>query len=250
MNLYFTNNPSSVISAFFTGGKFTSRGSNFRPSTELTLNKTDAEIILFFLSTNAAGFLNTTEDPWYESEKVEGPSVFFDTLTGEKFVRNVTEFRQKEAASPVGCRLQDQFCNPSKPAESACSPLGTIYDPVDRAYGVFDNNTNPDLVERLNWFTWILADTVSFHRIPMTLRSCSLLARYQLGSNGQQPAIPATQWMTDLTYWFQINMAMMQAAPIITASGPTIPDHAELFNVPPTIPVQEAMCVNQVRHHP
>ncbi|KAK4445119.1 hypothetical protein QBC34DRAFT_413567 [Podospora aff. communis PSN243] len=238
-----------VVSAFFTGGNFTSRGSQFRPSRELTMGKTDAEIMLFFLSTNAASFTNATQDPWYEAEEITSLGGFIDLQTGEKFFQNVTEYRQKEPASPVGCRLQDQFCNPNKPAESACSPLGTIYDPVDRAYDVFDNDTSPSgLLERLGWFTWILADSVSFHQIPRTLRSCSLLARYQLGSNGQQPPIPATQWMTDLTYWFQINMAMLQAAPVITATGPTIPEHADLFNVPPdpAVPVQGAMCGSQL----
>jgi hypothetical protein len=55
----------SVLNAIYADGKLLCTTPITDPSAEITLNRTDADFPLLFLSANAVAFNNLTADPWY-----------------------------------------------------------------------------------------------------------------------------------------------------------------------------------------
>ncbi|KAK5655220.1 hypothetical protein OQA88_6119 [Cercophora sp. LCS_1] len=233
-----------VVPAFYENGRL-NRLSLMNPSLELSQGRNDSEILLFFLSSNALDFNTKTEDPWYNAVRARNVSTFLtDSSTNTTVVQNYTLYQQSEPASPLGCRLQDQYCNPNKPLDVGCSPLGTIFDPIMRAMKPFDEDVE-GLLARVGWFTYVIGDMVAFHHVPNVLGSHALLSRRRITSDGVQGNLPNNQWMLDMQYWLQINLASMQEAAIIIATGPSSPGQAPLFTVKPKRAAERAMCRSQ-----
>ena len=83
------------------------------------LMRTDADTILMFLSANNIMYTEPTDDPWYSAHIIAGP--VYD-LNGAAM--GSTELYQADnAASPLGCTVQYQVCNPNVPSSSGCGPL-------------------------------------------------------------------------------------------------------------------------------
>ncbi|KAK0720238.1 hypothetical protein B0H67DRAFT_180194 [Lasiosphaeris hirsuta] len=234
-----------VVPAFFFGGNLQASNSMMIPSNDLTQGRTDADIMLLFLSANAIAFAKKTDDPWYAASTAVNFTTVLRDENGD-FVKNETstQYFQTEVASPLGCRLQDQFCNPNKPLDVGCSPLGPIFDPVTRSIAEFDEDYEGGLA-RLGWFTFILQDMVALHNVVRTMGAHTLQSRYRLTSDGTQGQLPDNQWMIDIKYWLEINLASMQAAAVLAAQGPKNAVEEPLYSVKPNLTVEFDMCHNQ-----
>jgi len=179
---------SSVTSAFYAYGKLAFDNTFWTPSRELHMNKTDATLFIFWLSTNQVPFTNRTDDPWYNASIPSSYTNGFRSSNGSVTEETVTQFLGAEYASPLGCKLQDQFCNPNKPRDTGCSDFGGWVDNVYRSFDAFDNDYEVKLA-RVGWFTYILGDMVAFHQVVRTLKTQALASRYRF-TNGSLPIFP------------------------------------------------------------
>lgn len=83
-----------------------------------------ADLYLIFLSGNGVYFEGPTDDPWYRGF-IPGNTIHFASNTEE----TRTVYRPDEAASPMGCIQQYQYCN----ADRQCGELTSFTDAMASA---------------------------------------------------------------------------------------------------------------------
>ncbi|KAI3316465.1 hypothetical protein HD806DRAFT_458237 [Xylariaceae sp. AK1471] len=220
--------------------------SDFIPRRELW--RTDADTFLIFLSGNGVVFVEPMNDTWYHARDL-------DLSVGSASTSRKT-YRPDEAASPLGCTEQFQFCFGSP---KAC---GTLRGFIDAAAGAFEllgvnkgevwdenaellpeTKTNPD-ASRFAWFASIVRYTVpSIADIFMESGPDALIAT-QILSGGVQAPLPVNQWQIDITHSWAMILALWQATFVDVARGPADPD-LQATKIPPANSAQERMCFNQ-----
>lgn len=75
------------------------------------LNRTDADVTLFYLAHNSMVYLSPSNDPWIKAS---------DPLNG------TDSFYGNPLTSLMGCIDQYQICDPNRPRETGCSKLGSM----------------------------------------------------------------------------------------------------------------------------
>ena len=96
---------------------------NYIPIPELS--RLEADIYILFLSPNHIIFPQPTADLWYNSS--QSGSLWTDVGYSDMPNNTFREHLSTEAASPLGCTHQDQYCFPELPACQNCtSPAGNI----------------------------------------------------------------------------------------------------------------------------
>ncbi|KAH9907560.1 hypothetical protein F4778DRAFT_799859 [Xylariomycetidae sp. FL2044] len=209
-------------------------GSEFEPIPEL--HRSDADIFLFFLSTNTIGFSTPPQDPWYYPDHAEGSSTSAEDPANETDIKSVALTCSKEAASPLACAYQQQVCISGG---KTCTPLGSTSDTVSAAEELFkDEHSYP----RFAWIFDALGQGGSIAEVVQSLKASALTSRLSL-SQGVQGAIAANQWQIDVQYWHAVSLAGYQRAMVDTAAG-ILPDD-EMAIVRPDSPTEEALCDNQ-----
>ncbi|KAK8054211.1 hypothetical protein PG996_013512 [Apiospora saccharicola] len=178
--------------------------STFFPDADLM--RRDGEVSLSFLSGNGIYFTSPTDDDWYRANR---------------------RYRPQEAASPLGCIQQWQFCR--DPARGQCGNLANRFDALYSAAPWFDLTSDDMESSRpipktrsgslLLWLFFTLMETVtSLHGIITTLGPTSLASQAFLQS-GTMMRIQQNQWHLDVERWWQMIMAGFQASFISTARG-------------------------------
>jgi hypothetical protein len=214
--------------------------SSFVPDAEF--GRTDADILIVFLSGHGVTFGEPLYDDWYQATEPLG--IIGNPINNE----TITTYRMKEAASPLGCASQWQFCSHST---SACGPLASYYDAISGAEEVFkklgaeSDGSKSFQGERLVWLvrsTYI--DTLREEDMLQVLQDNALLS--QLGMfDGYQSHIPENEWQLDVTYWFSIFLAALQSSLLQTASGRFVTDESMAIFRPETDSARK-LCSNQV----
>lgn len=213
------------------------------------LNRPDADVNLVFLTGNGIGYLKPTEDPWYRAT-VKGRSL--RVTSGSPVNESIQQYIPEEAASPMGCAQQHQFCNPALPGDSRCGPLASWADAVTGAAPLF-NLTEEQLDEgfpdhtlgsRFFWLTPLLGSGKTINAIISTL-SANALGSQQYMYAGNMAEVPDDQWQLDVSRWFSIHLGAIQAEVVATALGPTDPALDPFKDLPPNEHVRE-ICNNQV----
>lgn len=211
----------------------------------------DGDIVLVFLSSNGIEFFDITSDPWYRAT-VPGDRVHTQNRS-EGFV----VYQSEEAASPMGCIRQYQFCNPSLSSNN-CGPLASWYDAQLEAAPLFgmtiedwgneiDPSTNNTLGSRYAWLIQVLAlGQASINNIITDLGPDALTSLKYL-SSGIMGSLPTDQWRLDVRYWWATFLASLQAAVVNAAHGPTDPA-LDPYKVLPFNSHAGDMCNNQVRY--
>lgn len=211
----------------------------------------DGDTLLVFLSSNGIRFFNMPSDLWYRA-----------TIPGHKsHLINLTEgallYQSEEAASPMGCLRQYQFCNPSLSSNN-CGPLASWADAQAYSaplFGIttedYENETNPPtnniIGSRYMWLIQALAwDQAAIERVISDLGPEALTSIKYL-SGGVMGSLPTNQWQLDVQYWWATYLASLQAAVVNTAHGPTDPA-LEPYKVLPYNSHARDMCNNQVRY--
>ncbi|KAI0411567.1 hypothetical protein F5X98DRAFT_380641 [Xylaria grammica] len=222
------------------------------------LQRSGADIYLFFLSGNGVGSSIPLHDPWYrfnaKSNAALGP---FNTNEPRP------AYRPSEEASPLGCTYQVQVCKGASAKVESCGPLGSFNDAwIDAAhlFGIdtadFTGSRYSSLGEimsayaanedasRFLWFLQAISNNpTDLGLIVKKLGSQSLASHKSLDKNIQGP-LPDDQWKLDVTYWWNISLSALQATFINTACGSNNPDVSRL-QTNATNPGQRSICDNQ-----
>lgn len=220
-------------------------GSSFESASEYFPRNGDVHI--FFLSGNGIKFEATVNDPWYRATSPTKPIV---RATESGWSPDLPAYRPDEAASPLACLQQFQFCDSSK---SRCGQLSSWLDAQISAGEMFgiplDTEKPPlenDPASRFYWFVALMSYAVpGLGAVLLHLGANSLASARSLYSGVMGP-LPDNQWQVDVMQWWATYLAGIQAGVVSTASGPMDPSLKHLRIKPYNDWIQNHPCENQV----
>lgn len=207
----------------------------------------DADTTLIFLSGNGIEFFERTNDPWYHAT-VPGDNISSPDVNGGYF----TVYRPDEAASPMGCTSQFQFCNPSL-SSNKCGPLASQIDAQIESAPLFGmtaadfekmGELNGTMISRYQWLNKIIDDAVVSTGSIVNSLGPDSLDSLKYFSNGFMGSLPDEQWQLDVKHWWAIFLASLQAGLVETARGPVDPTLDGYKWLPDSSDIR-AMCNNQ-----
>ncbi|KAK8004809.1 hypothetical protein PG990_010846, partial [Apiospora arundinis] len=216
---------------------------NFAP--DPAIMTTAGDVSLLFLSGNGLLFLSPTDDDWYRATTSAGKTS--DTMTNDK--QDI--FRSDEAASPLGCIQQFQFCR--DPAKGQCGDLGGKVDAIYSAAKWF-NMTSEDLEpERpipktrqgslLLWINYLLSAKTALEGLIPTLGPTALASQSYVTS-GFVTMVQHNQWQLDVKRWWDIMLVGFQATFVSAAQGSSnLPSRPS--NIKPSNEYDWDVCRNQ-----
>lgn len=228
-------------------------GTTWRPESDFEpapgLFPGDGDLILAFLLGNGVLFMERTDDPWYRGTVRGRQNITWDD-------ESKPSYWPEEAASPMACLQQYQFCNPALPEGSRCGPLAGILDAQLQAaplFGVTEeqiyNNEVPDTPagSRYVWFLQYFTMAVPVLSAQLNMLGPNSLASQQSVSRewGTIGAISDHQWQLDVENWWATYMASLQAGMVDIAYGPQDPA-LEPYRIEPFNAHMQKMCNNQV----
>lgn len=228
-------------------GKTDPNTSAFYPDS--TIFRSDGDITLVFLSANGVSFRQRMDDDWYRAT-VPGLSI---DVVGSLDAR--TTYKTEEAASPLGCVEQWQWCNSELSRDTGCGPLASMQDAFNGAMPLF-NLTSKDLDTerpssttasgtRLLWPKMVQGQLSSLW-IMLAYLGAKSLDSQSLLYDGVQYSLPLNQWQRDVTNWWNTTLAAVQGSYIDTALGTTDPMEKNSRHGPEN-PEEVKMCNSQVR---
>lgn len=148
--------------------------------------------------------------------------------------------------STVGCTVQSQFCDASRPASDLdrCGTLNGDYDDKELERIWKDDYHR----ERMQWVYRILhSNADSIENIVESLGPEALLARYTL--RGQyQSKLPNHHWQLEMENLVSVSLVSLQAAFVEAANGQSRPGMKQILERPlRNNTAQMSMCTSQVR---
>ncbi|KAI1847553.1 hypothetical protein JX266_006405 [Neoarthrinium moseri] len=194
-----------------------------------SLQRTDGDLTIVFLSGNSVLFGQVMDDEWYRATRR------FGTLASYEVAGERPSFIPEEAASPLGCVEQWQWCKgiPGSDSDTSttCGPLASKDDALTGAAHLFGLDpgfmyadrpvSNTSLGTTLIWPGLILRESVAVLNGVITyLGPKSLLSQTRLFT-GIQWQLPANQWQLDVINWWSTTLALIQASFVNTALGPS-----------------------------
>ncbi|KAF7540014.1 hypothetical protein G7054_g1710 [Neopestalotiopsis clavispora] len=208
------------------------------------LQRKDADVTLLCLSGNGVVSVTPIDDPWFRMTKPYSPIHKADSSD------TVMTYAMENAASPMGCTLQYQFCNAEK---EKCGPLSSAQDALAGAAPLFNttvellNGDGPptsQVASRMKWFlnvmSWYPANVYSVVRAQ---GAAGLLAKQGV-TGGVQGPLPDDQWKAEITNWWAMVLALFQSMLVETARGVTDPSQARYRGLPEDA-YQQDICYNQ-----
>ncbi|KAI0556170.1 hypothetical protein F4679DRAFT_569758 [Xylaria curta] len=183
------------------------------------LDRVDGDIIIVFLSGNGVLFREALDDDWYQATV---PVSLDDSKDGNE---STFRYRPLNAASPMGCVQQMQWCNSAYPRDRGCGPLAGTYDAFLGAAPLFNltsdevdaaNSSRPFSSKasgaRLIWPALAIlgSPASSLDLVIANLGSRSLISQLLI-TNGVQWPIPINQWQDDVKHWWETALASVQA---------------------------------------
>ncbi|KAI9642009.1 hypothetical protein NHQ30_009880 [Ciborinia camelliae] len=205
-------------------GRIDPSSSAFYPDS--TIFRSDGDVTVVFLSGNGVAFSQRLDDDWYRAT-VPGLNI---SSAGSPDAR--TTYKPEEAASPLGCVEQWQWCNSAFERETGCGPLASMQDALYGALSLF-NLTSKDLDTerpssksasgtRLLWPSMMQGQLSSLWVMLGYLGAKSLDSQSLL-YDGIQYSLPQNQWQIDVTNWWNTTLAAVQGSYVDTAMGTTDP---------------------------
>ncbi|KAI0189907.1 hypothetical protein F4808DRAFT_453962 [Astrocystis sublimbata] len=219
------------------------------------LRRNNADTYIIFISGNGVISSVPLDDPWYRFDALANVTIQQEETNEESFA-----YRPSEAASPLGCAYQAQICKGSMASNHSCGPLASYSDAWGGAAPLFGVDTEAiynlethQLIktyaadESASRFVWLLRmmtnSQIDVTDIVTKLGSQSL-ASFKGIVNGIQGPLPDNQWMLDVTYLWNITLAVLQATFIDTAYGSTTLERARV-QINATNSGQQSICQNQ-----
>ncbi|KAM7211788.1 hypothetical protein V8F06_012825 [Rhypophila decipiens] len=199
-----------------------SKGSRYIPIPQL--QRSDGSVEVIFLVGNGVGFPDQTADPWYRVSNTTAGNFYAITRKD-----SLPYYRPAEAASPMGCVEQFQFC---RSHDMQCGPLAAWLDAIVGAAHLFDltpeaimNSENLEgeptpLASRFIWYTQILNYmSLTASMIPI-FPSSGKLSSEDFLNRGFQFGLGDAQWQRDVSQWWSTWLSLLQIGFLDTAKGP------------------------------
>lgn len=214
------------------------------------LFRPDGDTHVIFLVGNGVRFYEQTEDAWYRGSAL-GDEIVSGSLEGFRRI-----YWPQEAASPLGCVQQFQFCNAALAPNKRCGPLAAWNDAIVESAPLF-NMTGPQVFEdhstldaAASQYIWIIQQlnnaATDLATLLLTLGPESLSSKVNLNQGIMGP-LPPNQWQLDVTHWWSTYLASVQAAFVETAIGPADPTgELEEYKLVPWNDHVRKLCNNQV----
>ncbi|KAK3385247.1 hypothetical protein B0H63DRAFT_543504 [Podospora didyma] len=184
------------------------------------LQRRDADTHLFFLSPNMIMFTSPSKDPWYNSSQQTEVTIDLTAYMASKQtlpLRTTKVWIADEAASPLACTTQLQFCFPNLPAGDNCMPLSGVTEIPLRAMEIGVDEAS---FARLSWiWSAMMSVNPTISSLVQELGVDVLTSRYGLMGGFQYSGIPEDQWKRDVRFWNDVSLAIMQQALFATAAG-------------------------------
>ncbi|KAI3326245.1 hypothetical protein HD806DRAFT_441210 [Xylariaceae sp. AK1471] len=198
------------IDAFFSSVEdgSVSTTSDYVPSPKLQRN--DGNSYIIFLVGNGVYFSEPSRDDWYRATT-------YNTEGGKSNSDSVDDlFAFDEAASPLGCVQQFQYCYEALPEGKQCGPLASAYDSASAALEM-----SPSQKSR-SQLAWIYYQSLgaTIYDVVGNLGARSL-ASQQSFLVGIQGPIAENQWQLDVVHWWASALALMQGSFIDRVVGPS-----------------------------
>lgn len=245
-----TTDVNRVFSSIMENQTIDVNSSSFIPIPELS--RSDGDVQVIFLAGNGISFYEQTEDAWYRGTAL-GYEIEDPTLQGTRRV-----YWPEEAASPLGCVTQFQFCNTALSPDKRCGPLASWNDAYSESAPLF-NITRSQVSDdgyvpmdpTSTTLTWIVLQlnnaAASLYTLLQTLGPESLSSKASL-IEGFMGRLPSNQWQLDVMHWWSTYLASIQGAFVETAIGPADPTGGlEEYKQGPWNDYVQVLCNNQVR---
>jgi hypothetical protein len=202
------------------------------------LQRTDADVSLFFLTAPGISYSPPVEDPWYSAHK---PGTVL-TAPQSNGTGKVQTFEQDEPASVLGCITKSQICNPNGANGSNCLPMAGYYHNVLRLSSLWENPDN-DTSKMLDYFQYALGNyMIPLDRVIYIAGNAALSARQNLSVFSR---LPDNQWENEVLLWTSASVAGLQDMFIGMATG--LRGLPEGYGAEPENEVIWNVCRNQVR---
>ncbi|KAK7994442.1 cytochrome p450 protein [Apiospora marii] len=205
-------------------GNFINESSSFYPDS--SVDEHNGDVSLMFLSGNGVLFAPPTKDDWYRAT-VPDRKVSYMGGPGQQNL-----YRPDEAASPLGCLEQFQWCR--DPDLGQCGTLDSASNAIYSAAPWFDltsedldnhfANATGRLIPQtrlgslLMWASMTLDMVNSVTMLVETLGAAILASQTSLGQ-GFIVNVPKNQWQLDVTQWWYTMLAGIQTSFVNTAQG-------------------------------
>ncbi|OCL08920.1 hypothetical protein AOQ84DRAFT_388517 [Glonium stellatum] len=199
------------------------------------LQRSDADVILFFLTAEGIGFSEEVDDLWYGAHYMwKHPIETQNGTTSPLYLKD-------EPASVLGCTFQVQFCNPNLPEDTRCEPLRGLIDSTYPTSNLWHNEGQRNTAA---WVNKVLEQGLfTISSIPEYIGVTTLTARYGL-VYGLQGPLPDNQWQLEAAHFVGASMASLQGAFVEAANGPPTTQLKE-FQYQPNDTQSHFMCTNQ-----
>jgi len=213
------------------------------------------DVTLLFLVQNGVLFFEQAvgQDEWHRVQPNQSGQFAGLLMDGE--VRKIPLHFPEEAASPLACLDQFQFCLADS---DHCGPLTGWSDAAQGAAPIFgipeDRFWDLSLTtwpERnganLIWYTTAMqfGNLNTLGKIVVQQTASPLLSSQSVMS-GIQVAMPGDQWQRDMRHWWQTWLAGLQMLFVAAATGPNNPS-MEPHLIRPEDEAQRDFCNSQVR---
>lgn len=185
------------------------------------LNRTDGDVTLALLTPNSIVYEEPVTDPFYSASN--------STPYAEDDGTNASLYSPDYDVSAIACVDQHQFCNP---VNHKCTQLtGSNILTRDNAQllPLEFNRAQFLTVTQLRAFLSSLTTHVCLH----ARGANALKASETVYNTFFQIGLPDTQWMIEVSSWFDVAMATLQAKMVQYATGPTnVPAGYSIFKLP------------------
>jgi hypothetical protein len=189
-----------------------------------------------------------TNDEWYRVTRKIDPN-HWGSQDGETDAYSPTE-----AASPLACVEQSQWCNSALPTEEGCTQLTSFGDANQQAGRLFNVTTDilarrpseaSEVATRIIWPILIVAYSPTDVSAPSEhLGSHSLQSRVSFYT-GVQGELADNQWQLDVRHWFAMTLAALQAAFLDAVQAANDTEYQDIF-MPANNTFEQDMCARQV----
>ncbi|KAI8623054.1 hypothetical protein F5Y19DRAFT_405056 [Xylariaceae sp. FL1651] len=214
----------NVMRSWVENGEANLHYSDFIAAPEI--RRQDGDVLLIFLSGNGVLFDEPMDDEWYRATAVARNI----TVQAGQYQYKTVSYISTEAASPMGCVEQFQWCNTALPKQTRCGPLASYFDSINGAAPLFhltgsdlDPDSRPSSITadgtRLIW-PLLIQWSGAFGPVDVISKLGSkALASQSLLSQGTQLPLPRNQWQLDVMNWFNVTLASLQTSFVNAALG-------------------------------
>lgn len=175
-------------------------------------------MVLIFLSARGLSYLDPVDDPWFSalnngSNAVKPSNGTHGSVPGSPLVQL---YQSDEPASPLGCTMQVQVCNPNSPGGRKCQAPHGLYHNWENAGELWEDGYHKKL---MSWIANIvMARIVAPQDILDSAGNSALTARFNQAGR-LIPKLPSDQWQKEVVNWMSASMASLQGIFVDAAMG-------------------------------